>query len=107
MGKLRHNVHFFQSLMNIWKFYNWFFRDRFMTEKSGNPSEHDQFVTEFPKKGYSIVDYLQGRVHFALLDQMKLMAVSGMTQTQIKETIISNVTEIIDNFDSQKEPKDF
>ena len=78
-----------------------------MTEKFGNLSEHDQFVTEFPKKGYGIVDYLQGRVHFALLDQMKLMAVSGMTQTQIKETIISNITEIIDNFDSQKESKDF
>jgi hypothetical protein len=43
-----------------------------MTEKSDD-FEHELFVTEFPKKGYSIVDYLQGRVHFALLDQMKLM----------------------------------
>ena len=66
-------------------------------------SEHDIFVTEFPKKGYGIVDYLQGRVHFALLDQMKLMTTSGMTQAQIKETIITNVTEIIENFDPQKE----
>jgi len=63
------------------------------------------FVTEFPKKGYSIVDYLQGRVHFALLDQMKLMNTSGMTQTQIKETIIASITEIIDNFDPKKELK--
>ncbi|MEO2201954.1 MAG: hypothetical protein ABGW47_04605 [Nitrosopumilus sp.] len=63
------------------------------------------FVTEFPKKGYSIVDYLQGRVHFALLDQMKLMDTSGMTQTQIKETIIASITEIIDNFDPKKESK--
>ncbi|MFQ5475445.1 MAG: hypothetical protein ACE5DT_00250 [Nitrosopumilus sp.] len=76
-----------------------------MTEKTNSFSEHDPFVTEFPKKDFGIVDYLQGRVHFALLDQMKLMATSGMTQTQIKETIIANVTEIIDNFDPQKESK--
>ncbi len=76
-----------------------------MTEKSGDSSEHDLFVTEFPKKGYSIIDYLQGRMHFALLDQMKLMTTSGITQAQIKETIIANVTEIIDNFDPQKESK--
>ncbi len=76
-----------------------------MTEKSGDSSEPDLFVTEFPKKGYGIIDYLQGRMHFALLDQMKLMTTSGMTQVQIKETIIANVTEIIDNFDPQKESK--
>ncbi len=75
-----------------------------MTEKTGDTSE-DLFVTEFPKKGYGIVDYLQGRVHFALLDQMKLMTKSGMTQGQIKETIIANVTEIIDNFEPEKESK--
>ena len=75
-----------------------------MTEKSDD-FEQGLFVTEFPKKGYSIVDYLQGRVHFALLDQMKLMTASGMTQTQIKETILISVTEIIDNFDPQKESK--
>jgi hypothetical protein len=67
--------------------------------------EDKLFVTEFPKKGYSIVDYLQGRVHFALLDQMKLMNTSGMTHTQIKETIIDTITEIIDNFDPKKESK--
>jgi hypothetical protein len=75
-----------------------------MDKKSDN-FEHELFVTEFPKKGYSIVDYLQGRVHFALLDQMKLMNTSGMTQTQIKETIIASITEIIDNFDPKKELK--
>jgi hypothetical protein len=75
-----------------------------MTEKTDDISE-DLFVTEFPKKGHGIVDYLQGRVHFALLDQMKLMTTSGMTQSQIKETIIANVTEIIDNFDPKKESK--
>ena len=76
-----------------------------MTEKTDDFSEHDPFVTEFPKKGYGMVDYLQGRVHFALLDQMKLMATSGMTQAQIKETIITHVTKIIDNFDPKKESK--
>jgi hypothetical protein len=75
-----------------------------MDKKSDN-FEDELFVTEFPKKGYSIVDYLQGRVHFALLDQMKLMNTSGMTQTQIKETIIASITEIIDNFDPEKESK--
>jgi hypothetical protein len=75
-----------------------------MDKKSDN-FEHELFVTEFPKKGYSIVDYLQGRVHFALLDQMKLMNTSGMTQTQIKETIIASITKIIDNFDPKKELK--
>ncbi len=75
-----------------------------MTEKSDD-FEHKLFVTEFPKKGYSIVDYLQGRIHFALLDQMKLMTKSGMTQTQIKETIIANVTEIIENFEPERESK--
>jgi len=75
-----------------------------MTEKTDDFSE-DLFVTEFPKKGYSIVDYLQGRVHFALLDEMKLMTKSGMTQSQIKETIIANVTEIIDNFEPERESK--
>lgn len=76
-----------------------------MTEKTDVSYEHDLFVTEFPKKGHGIIDYLQGRVHFALLDQMKLMNTSGMTQAKIKETIIANVTEIIDNFDPQKESK--
>jgi len=75
-----------------------------MTDKT-DISEQDLFVTEFPKKGYSIVDYLQGRVHFALLDEMKLMTKSGMAQSKIKETIIANVTEIIDNFEPEKESK--
>lgn len=75
-----------------------------MTETS-DLSEHDVFVTEFPKQGYGIVDYLQGRVHFALLDQMKLMHTSGMTHEQIKETIMHRVTEIIENFEPEKESK--
>jgi hypothetical protein len=33
------------------------------------------------------------------------MRTSGMTPTQIKDTIISNVAEIIENFESQKELK--
>ena len=71
-------------------------------DKTKDPIEDELFVTEFPKNDYGIVDYLQGRVHFALLDQMKLMSTSGMSKTQIKEKIISNVTEIIDNFDPEK-----
>jgi len=74
-----------------------------MSESSGSSSDHDLFVTEFPKKGFSIVDYLQGRVHFALLDQMKLMHKSGMTQEQIKKTITKTINEIIENFEPEKE----
>ena len=66
-------------------------------------SDHDLFVTEFPKKGFGIIDYLQGRMHFALMDQMKLMSKSGMKQEQIKEAIIKTVTEIVDNFEPKKE----
>jgi len=73
-----------------------------MSDKSDKFSNHDLFVTEFPKKNYGIVDYLSGRVHFALLDQMKFMTTSGMTKTQIKETVLSNISEIIENFDPQK-----
>ncbi|QDI88065.1 hypothetical protein Nisw_00225 [Candidatus Nitrosopumilus sp. SW] len=76
-----------------------------MTDNPSDFSEHELFVTEFPKQGYGIIDYLQGRVHFALLDQMKLMHTSGMTQDQIKETILLRVTEIIENFEPQKESK--
>ena len=73
-----------------------------MDKESEEFSEHELFVTEFPKQGFGIVDYLQGRVHFALLDQMKLMSTSGMPKDEIKKTIISNVTEIIDKFDPGK-----
>lgn len=66
-------------------------------------TDYDLFVTEFPKKGYKLVDYLQGRVHFALLDQMKLMRTSGMTHNEMKATILANITEIIDHFESEKE----
>lgn len=76
-----------------------------MAEASDDSSTHDMFVTEFPKQGFEIVDYLQGRVHFALLDQMKLMSKSGMSQTQIKETLITTITEIIDSFEPEKESK--
>lgn len=73
-----------------------------MSDNSKDFSEHELFVTEFPKNGYGIVDYLQGRVHFALMDQMKLMSTSGMNKEDIKKAILANVAEIIDNFDSSK-----
>ena len=74
-----------------------------MDEKPEGVSEHELFVTEFPKQGFGIVDYLQGRVHFALLDQMKLMSTSGMSRVEIKKTILANVTEIIDKFDPENQ----
>jgi|TARA_B110000438_G_scaffold103238_1_gene102061 hypothetical protein len=61
------------------------------------------FITEFPKGEFGIIDYLQGRVHFALMDQMKLMHKSGMTQEQIKEAIMKTTSEIVDNFEPEKE----
>jgi len=70
-------------------------------------SDYDLFITEFPKNGYKLVDYLQGRVHFALLDQMKLMYASGMTQNEMKEVIMANIVEIIDHFEPETESERF
>ena len=74
-----------------------------MSESSSEPTDHELFVTEFPKGNFGIVDYLQGRVHFALMDQMKLMHKSGMNQEQIKEAILKTVSEIVENFELKKE----
>ena len=74
-----------------------------MSESSSEPTDHELFVTEFPKGNFWIVDYLQGRVHFALMDQMKLMHKSGMNQEQIKEAILKTVSEIVENFEPKKE----
>ena len=74
-----------------------------MSESSNESSDHELFVTEFPKGNFGIVDYLQGRVHFALMDQMKLMYKSGMNQEQIKEAILKTVSEIVENFEPKKE----
>tara|TARA_X000000368_G_scaffold416029_1_gene409027 strand:- start:1195 stop:1431 length:237 start_codon:yes stop_codon:yes gene_type:complete len=74
-----------------------------MSESSNEPTDHELFVTEFPKGNFGIVDYLQGRVHFALMDQMKLMHKSGMNQEQIKEAILKTVSEIVENFEPKKE----
>ena len=68
-----------------------------------NESDESIFVTEFPKGEFGIVDYLQGRVHFSLMDQMKLMHKSGMTQEQIRNAIMRTVSEIVDNFEPKKE----
>ena len=74
-----------------------------MSESSSEPTDHELFVTKFPKGNFGIVDYLQGRVHFALMDQMKLMHKSGMSQEQIKEAILKTVSEIVENFEPKKE----
>ena len=74
-----------------------------MSESSSEPTDHELFVTEFPKGNFGIVDYLQGRVHFALMDQMKLMHKSGMNQEQIKEAMLKTVSEIVENFEPKKE----
>ena len=74
-----------------------------MSESSNESTDHELFVTEFPKGNFGIVDYLQGRVHFALMDQMKLMYKSGMNQEQIKEAILKTVSEIVENFEPKKE----
>ena len=74
-----------------------------MSESTNNSTDHELLVTEFPKGNFGIVDYLQGRVHFALMDQMKLMHKSGMNQEQIKEAILKTVSEIVENFEPKKE----
>ena len=62
----------------------------------------DNFITEFPKEGFGIVEELQGRIHFAILDQIKLMQASGMQKEKIKETILASVEEILVNYDEKK-----
>ena len=61
------------------------------------------FITEFPKEGFSIIDQLQGRVQFAILDQIKLMKTSGMKNKEISEAILANVQKIIENYQPQKD----
>ena len=59
------------------------------------------FITEFPKEGFGIIDQLQGRVQFAILDQIKLMKTSGMEDKEISKIILANVQKIIENYKSQ------
>ena len=61
------------------------------------------FITEFPKEGFGIIDQLQGRVQFAILDQIKLMKTSGMEDKEISEIILANVQKIIENYQPQDE----
>ena len=63
--------------------------------------ESEIFITEFPKEGFSIIDQLQGRVQFAILDQIKLMKTSGMEYKEISEIILANVQKIIENYQTQ------
>jgi len=59
------------------------------------------FITEFPKEGFGIIDQLQGRVQFAILDQMKFMKTSGIEYNEINKIILANVQKIIENHQSQ------
>jgi len=64
--------------------------------------ESEIFITEFPKEGFSIIDQLQGRVQFAILDQIKLMKTSGIKHEEIKEMILTNIQKIIENYKFQE-----
>ena len=63
-----------------------------------NEKEPDIFITEFPKKGFTIIDQLQGRVQFAILDQIELMKTSGMEYEEISKIILSNIEKILDSY---------
>jgi hypothetical protein len=65
--------------------------------------ELEIFITEFPKEGFSIIDQLQGRVQFAILDQIKLMRTSGIKHEEIKEIVLTNVQRIIENYKFQED----
>jgi len=67
-----------------------------------NKDELEIFITEFPKEGFSIVDQIQGRVQFAILDQIKLMKTSGINYEEIKKIIMTNVQQIIENYKLQE-----
>ncbi len=60
--------------------------------------ESEFFITEFPKEGFSLIDQIQGRVQFAILDQIKLMKTSGIENNEIKKIILDNVQNIIENY---------
>ncbi|EPA05847.1 hypothetical protein BG20_I0793 [Candidatus Nitrosarchaeum limnium BG20] len=68
-----------------------------------NKDELEIFITEFPKDGFSLVDQLQGRVQFAILDQIKLMKTSGIEFEEIQKIILNNVQRIIENYKSTEE----
>ncbi|MBA0908780.1 MAG: hypothetical protein ITD33_06855 [Nitrosarchaeum sp.] len=70
-----------------------------------NKDESDIFITEFPKKGFEIIDQLQGRVQFAILDQIKFMKTLGINDAEIYKVILENAQKIIDNY-NLKENKD-
>jgi len=67
-----------------------------------NKDESEIFITEFPKEGFSLIDQLQGRVQFAILDQIKLMKTSGMENKEISKIILTNVQKIIENYQLEK-----
>ncbi len=64
--------------------------------------ESEIFITEFPKEGFGIIDQLQGRVQFAILDQIKFMKTSGMKDKEISKIILANVKKIIENYQPQE-----
>lgn len=68
-----------------------------------NKDESEIFITEFPKEGFSLIDQLQGRVQFAVLDQIKLMKTSGIEFEEIQKIILNNVQRIIENYKSTEE----
>lgn len=63
-----------------------------------NKDKSEFFITEFPKEGFSLIDQIQGRVQFAILDQIKLMKTSGIESNEIKKIILDNVQNIIENY---------
>jgi len=66
-----------------------------------NEDESKIFITEFPREGFSIIDQIQGRVQFAILDQIKIMKASGVKYDEISKIILSNVEKTIENFRQQ------
>ena len=73
----------------------------FIKEKQLDKDKSEIFITEFPKEGFGIIDQLQGRVQFAILDQMKFMKTSGIEYNEINKIILANVQKIIENHQSQ------
>lgn len=64
--------------------------------------ESEIFITEFPKEGFSLIDQLQGRVQFAILDQIKFMKTSGMENDEISKIVLANIQKIIENYQLEK-----
>ena len=72
----------------------------FLREINGIKTNRDVH-NRVSKRRIGRIDQLQGRVQFAILDQMKFMKTSSIEYNEINKIILVNVQKIIENYQSQ------